>query len=733
VEDGVHLLRQARELNARLPFILLTGSEMPDLDQTALAAGASDYLVKGQITPAMLDRSIRYAIKHRQAEEELLENRRRLELALDSAQMGAWELDLVTNTSMRSLRHDQIFGYDSLQPKWDFDIFMRHVVTEDYGRVKQAFEQAFSTGEFSMQCRIAWPDDSLHWIESKGRVYRNAEGKPAKMLGIVSDITGRKADEKALEEAKEIAEQSLRARSAFLANMSHEIRTPMNGVIGMTSLLLETPMSPEQQEYVETIRGSGETLLVLISDILDFSKIESGSLELEQQEFDLISCVEESLMLFKAEAHEAKIELMYRIDRDVPHLVTGDVTRLRQILSNLGSNAVKFTAGGEVEVAVKLLSQPGDDPTTCMLAFSVRDTGIGIPKDKQDRLFLNFSQVDSSTTRRFGGTGLGLAISKRLVEIMGGTIEVESQEGVGSTFRFTTRVGNVATGETRETSIPASRGASVAGRRILVVDDNATNRRILQLYVEGWGAKVREAEGAAEALRVVLSEKSFDACLLDFHMPECDGLMLAGKLRAQHTPGNVPIIFLTSGSKESIRSAAQGLGITQIIDKPVRPHVLHDALLKSFDRTGVLGVESAAPPPSIVEIARDHPISIIVAEDNSVNQLVARRMLLKLGYRVDVAGNGSEVVDAFTSRNYDVVFMDIHMPVMDGLEATRKLRARTGMPQPWIIAMTATAMVGDRERFLSEGIDDYVSKPVKLSDLSDALLRAWAHGKGKGA
>jgi PAS domain S-box-containing protein len=711
-----------------LPFILLTGSETRNLDQTALAAGASDYLVKGKITSVLLDRSVRYAIGHRQAEEALMESRRRLELALDSAQMGAWELDLVSNTSMRSLRHDQIFGYDSLQPKWDFDIFMRHVLSEDYGHVRRAFEQAFITNEFSMECRIIWPDDSVHWIEAKGRVYRNTEGKPFKMLGIVSDITKRKTVERALEEAKETAEKALYARSAFLANMSHEIRTPMNGVIGMTSLLLETPISPEQQEYVETIRGSGETLLVLLNDILDFSKIESGNLELEQQEFDLVSCVEESLMLFKTKAHETKVELMYRIERDVPHTVIGDVTRLRQILSNLVSNAVKFTAGGEVEVAVATRVEPEDDPARCVLAFSVRDTGIGIPEDKRDQLFQNFSQVDSSTTRRFGGTGLGLAISKRLVEIMGGTIEVESREGVGSMFRFTTKVGRV---EAQEPVIPASHAASVAGRKILVVDDNATNRRILQLYLEGWGAKVCEAAGAAEALQLVASGSGFDACLLDQHMPECDGLMLAEKLRAQHTPGTVPIIILTSGSKETIRSVAQSLGITQIIDKPVRPHALRSALVDALGRTEASEAKPPDSEPPGVEMARDHPVSILVVEDNPVNQLVARRMLSKLGYRADLVGNGLEAVKAFDCRTYDVVFMDIQMPVMGGLEATRRLRARAEVPQPWIVAMTATAMLGDRERLLGEGMNDYVSKPVKLSDLSGALLRAWAHGKGK--
>jgi CheY-like chemotaxis protein/anti-sigma regulatory factor (Ser/Thr protein kinase) len=488
----------------------------------------------------------------------------------------------------------------------------------------------------------------------------------------------------------------------------------MNGVIGMTSLLLDTTMSTEQREYLETIRVSGETLLVLISDILDFSKIESGKFELEAHEFDLVGCVEESLILFKAKAQEKHLELLYSIEPAVPQVVVGDVTRVRQIVVNLLSNALKFTKQGEIEVSVGCNEVRAD--SKCTLVVRVRDSGIGIPADKRQRLFQPFTQIDASTSRQYGGTGLGLSISKRLCELMGGTMEVESTEGVGSVFRFTIDVG-VASG--RGIISPSPLAATLAGKRALIVDDNATNRRILRSYLQRWDMTAEEAEGGEAALQL-MAGGPFDLCLVDMYMPGMDGLTLAGKLRERQAGARVPVILLTSGYRDEIARNASVAGVA-VLDKPIRQSVLHRAICQALGGH----VESGAPvrSASVDVIAERHPLSILLAEDNSVNQIVAQRMLERLGYRVDIVADGNEAQEAFRRRPYDVVLMDVQMPTVDGLAATRLIRQNTTIGQPWIIAMTANAMTGDRERCLAAGMNDYVTKPIKLQELQDALLR----------
>jgi PAS domain S-box-containing protein len=547
---------------------------------------------------------------------------------------------------------------------------------------------------------------------------------------------------KALEEANVRLQELDRLKSEFLANMSHEIRTPLNAVIGMTGLLLDTELNAEQQDYAETVRSSGEALLSLINDILDFSKIEAGKLELETQPFDLRGCIEESLDLLASKAAEKGLDLAYLIDDQVPHTVVGDVTRLRQILVNLLSNAVKFTEEGEVVVSVASrplppLSSPPAEGTGVSsppmggkeggheLQFAVRDTGIGIPEERMDRLFQSFSQVDASTTRKYGGTGLGLTISKRLTEMMGGTMWVESpsaplrtgQVGQGSTFYFTVLAEAVPAQKRVYLHEPEP---ELMGKRVLIVDDNATNRRILIKQAESWGMLPRAAASGLEALEWICQGDPFDVAVLDMHMPEMDGLTLAAEIRQHRDSQALPLVMLASvGRREE---GSQTVEFAAYLTKPVKTSQLYDVLVGVFAGRPIRFREPAARPQFDPQMGRRHPLRILLAEDNVVNQKVALRILERLGYRADVAANGLEVLEALERQSYDLVLMDVQMPEMDGVEATCRICEQwPDERRPRIIAMTAHAMEGDRERYLEVGMDDYISKPVRVEELMKAL------------
>jgi PAS domain S-box-containing protein len=703
--DRFSIEKRYRRLDGREIWAELTFHRFPDI-----GGGYQEVSTVVDLTP----------LKH--AQTQLAQQEARFRTIFEFVPVGvSWFIvGRRSETHLVNSAYARISGVPSDQARID-GVYAAATHPDDW-QEQQLLQARLQRGEidrFTLEKRFIHRDGHIVWAVLNVCVRPDPVTGERQQISSVVEITELKRQAVELQAAKEAAESANQAKSQFLAMMSHEIRTPMNGVIGMTSLLLDSVLTAEQRDYVDTIRHSGDALLTIINDILDFSKMESGRLDLERVDFSVRECVEGALDLLAVKAAEKGLDLLYEIAPDVPATVCSDSTRLRQILVNLLSNAVKFTDRGEIVLTVG--ARPHADRRT-ELVFAVRDTGIGIPAEAMPRLFQSFSQVDASTARRFGGTGLGLVISRRLAELMDGKMWVESEPERGSTFHFTIAVDAID----RPAAMPApAHPAQLKGRRLLVVDDNATNRRILTAMASGWGMDVRAAAAGEEALAWVQAGERFDLAVLDMHMPGMDGVGLAHQLRQWPAGSTLPLVLLSSvGGRDQLGDSTM---FAATLTKPAKPHLLQEALARSLkNQSAVSAVTSVRPTISPTIESPLRPQRVLLAEDNAVNQKVASLMLTKLGFRPDVAADGVEVVEAVQRQHYDIVIMDVQMPEMDGLQASRKICELwpDRRDRPWIIALTANAMQGDREACIAAGMDDYIRKPIKSEELASVLERA---------
>ena len=657
------------------------------------------------------------------AEKALRESERKYRNILESIEDGYYELDFGGRFTFCNDAMARLFGTGKeLLVVADY---RDYVDQENREKLQEAFGNVFKTGRSNpcLQYEVILEEGLKRFVECSASLRLDSQGEPVGFRGVARDITERKQAEAALAEAKERAEAATQAKSEFLANMSHEIRTPMNGILGMYNLLYDTELTQEQADFVETGKRSAESLLSVINDVLDFSKIEAGKLDIEIIDFDLRKTIAEVIALPAMQAHAKGLEFAYQIDHEVPSLLRGDPGRLRQIIVNLATNAIKFTKQGEVVLRVNAEQESEEEVS---LRFAVSDTGIGISEEDQAKLFGSFQQVDASTTRKFGGTGLGLAISKRLAELMGGHIGVESAPQEGSTFWFTARFEKQRVVTTKLLPIPDS----IRDKRVLIVDDSRTNLTILSGYLKAWGCSCDMALGAEMALSlmhaVVKAGAPYDLVISDMLMPDMDGAELGRRIKADPALSPIRMIMLTSQGLRGDAAEMKRIGFSAYLTKPVRRSQLFDCLVTVLSRPPQGSVEAKrgqiVTSYSLSE-ERRRKVRILLAEDNAINQKLALHLLDRFGFRADAVNDGLEAMRALAATDYDLVLMDVQMPEMDGFEATRQIReARDGVKHPGvpIIAMTAHAMKGDRTKCLNAGMDDYVSKPIQ----PDLLLKA---------
>jgi len=679
------------------------------------------------VTNEMVESVSTEIAERQQSQEALQKSEKRFRDIAYSMADWIWEVDENGVYTYCSEKVEDLLGYsrDEILGKTPFDL-----MPQDKAKTTKDIFSKIMRKKEPIKDLENWnntKDGRLICLVTNGVPILDEQGNLKGYRGVDKDITERKHVETALEKAKEEAEAANAAKSEFLANMSHEIRTPMNAMMGMTGLLLDTKLTAEQRDYAETVQVSADSLLHIINDILDLSKIEAGKLDLEILDFDLRTSLESVCDVLMERTAKKEVPFSCMIPPQVPCCLRGDPGRLRQILLNLGGNAVKFTQQGEIAVEVSLNEETDTHAT---VRFAVKDTGIGIPRNRLYRLFKSFSQADASTTRKYGGTGLGLAISKRLCEMMGGEIGVESRQGQGSTFWFTAVFEKQPERQEALRVLPAA----ILGKRILAVDDNATNREVLSAYLGSWDCQCHAASSAKEALgmlrQAVKTGKPFDLVILDHMMPEMDGEALGRAIKKDPALKETVLVMLTSWGRRGDAARVKEIGFSAYLTKPVKHSQLFDCLVTVLGEGSGRSKEDEKPPlvtrHSLAEAKRR--VRVLLVEDNVVNQKLATRLLEKIGYRSHAVGNGKEAVKALEMAPYDIVLMDVQMPEMDGYEATRVIRdpqSKVRNHHVPIIAMTANAMKGDRERCIEAGMDDYISKPIlpqKLFEVIKAFL-----------
>jgi two-component system, sensor histidine kinase and response regulator len=719
---GLETLKKVLAVGRTIPVIVLTGPRKTGLALEAARLGAQGFLPVPSLDADLLTGAIFVAMERQQRELLVRRSEEKYRNILESIEDGYYEIDLTGRFTFFNDAVTRIFGYDR-------ETLLSMVYNDVMGpqmaeKVARTANKVFQTGKpnRSLQYEIIRADGVKRHIECSVSLLGDAHGQPVGFCGIARDITRRKHAEVALADAKARAEAATRAKSDFLANMSHEIRTPMNGIIGMYNLLLDTDLTREQADFVDTGKRSADSLLSIINDILDFSKIEAGKLDIDIIDFDLRKSIGELIILPAVQAQAKGLEFAYQIDPEVPSLLKGDPGRLRQIIMNLATNAIKFTKQGEIVLRVFL---ERESETDAVLRFVMRDTGIGISVTDQMKLFNSFEQVDASTSRKYGGTGLGLAICKRLVGLMGGEIGVQSGLREGSLFWFTCRFEKQSVMTEQSFDVPDS----IQDKRILIVDDNKTNLDILNGYLKLWGCSCDMATSGEMALSlmhaVAKAGAPYDLVISDMLMPEMDGAELGRRIKADPILGQTLMIMLTSHGMRGDASEMKRIGFSGYLTKPVRRSLLFDCIVTVLSRNPQQ-VQMPQPSPMVtshsLDEARRRDVRILLVEDNAVNQKLAMHLLKRFGFRADAVSNGKEALDALAATAYSLVLMDVQMPEMDGHEATRRIRdgrAAALNPALPVIAMTAHAMKGDREKCLQAGMTDYISKPIQ----PDMLLK----------